>query len=275
MRFEIGEDGKMRKTNHTFAICAYKESPYLRECVASLRSQMVPTNIIMVTSTPNELISSVAEENGIPLYINDGEKGITQDWNFALRMAKTDYVTIAHQDDTYKPDYVKNLLSYTKKAERPLIFFSDYSELRDGVETTSNTLLAIKRIMLFPLRWRRMWGNKAAQWYALAFGDGISCPTVTYYKPNLPEEVFVHHFRSCEDWEAWERLRHLNGDFIYCSKILMSHRIHEDSETSRIIADHKRSDEEYELYRKFWPRPVAFLLTKVYALGQKSNTVEI
>ena len=40
---------------HTFAICAYKESKYLEECIRSLKKQTVETNIILVTSTPNSL----------------------------------------------------------------------------------------------------------------------------------------------------------------------------------------------------------------------------
>ena len=35
--------------NHTFAICAYKESQYLEECIKSLQNQTVKSNIIMAT----------------------------------------------------------------------------------------------------------------------------------------------------------------------------------------------------------------------------------
>ena len=49
----------------------------------------------MATSTPNEWIQGLAEKYEIPLYINTGEGGIAQDWNFAYRQAKTDYITIA------------------------------------------------------------------------------------------------------------------------------------------------------------------------------------
>ena len=45
--------------NHTFAVCAYKESKFLEECVLSLLSQTVKTNIIMATSTPNEYIEAI------------------------------------------------------------------------------------------------------------------------------------------------------------------------------------------------------------------------
>lgn len=42
--------------NHTFVICAYKESKYLEECIESLEKQIVKSNIIMCTSTPNDYI---------------------------------------------------------------------------------------------------------------------------------------------------------------------------------------------------------------------------
>ena len=45
---------------HTFVICAYKESPYLEECVKSLIRQTIKSNIIIVTSTPNSYIEDIA-----------------------------------------------------------------------------------------------------------------------------------------------------------------------------------------------------------------------
>ena len=37
-----------------FAVCAYKESPYLESCIKSLVNQKVKSNIIVCTSTPCE-----------------------------------------------------------------------------------------------------------------------------------------------------------------------------------------------------------------------------
>lgn len=56
------------------------------------------------------------------MYVNEGESGITQDWNFAYSKVQTDYVTIAHQDDKYAPEYVENLLAYTAKAKKAAAF---------------------------------------------------------------------------------------------------------------------------------------------------------
>ena len=120
--------------NHTFTICAYKESPYLEDCICSLKKQTIKSNIIIATSTPNEHIKGLAEKYQIPLYINSGEGGIAQDWNYAYRQAKSKYVTIAHQDDYYKPEYLENVLKSLKAAKDPIIAFTDYGELRNGEE---------------------------------------------------------------------------------------------------------------------------------------------
>ena len=62
---------------HTFVICAYKESAFLEECIESLEEQTVTSTIIMVTSTPCDYISNMAQKHGIELYVNDGETGIS------------------------------------------------------------------------------------------------------------------------------------------------------------------------------------------------------
>ena len=61
---------------HTFVICAYKESPYLEECILSLKNQTQESRILMITSTPNAHITSLADKYQISLLVNEGEGGI-------------------------------------------------------------------------------------------------------------------------------------------------------------------------------------------------------
>ena len=112
--------------NHTFAICAYKESPFLEECIQSLLGQTIPSTIIIVTSTDNAYIRNMAEKYHLELLINQGESGITQDWMFAYRSARTELMTIAHQDDTYDRLYTETVLQKLSAARHPLIAFTDY-----------------------------------------------------------------------------------------------------------------------------------------------------
>ena len=256
---------------HTFAICAYKESPYLETCICSLKKQTVKSEIIMVTSTPCEYISNMADKYDIPLYIRKGEHDISSDWNYAYEKACTPYMTITHQDDVYLPEYTEHVIKEFHNSGKPLIFFSDYAEIRGNKVVRDNKLLRVKRIMLIPLRLRVLYSSKFVRRRILSFGSPICCPSVAYAKDSLPEVIFQRGFRSNEDWEAWEQLSRLPGDFIYDRHILVYHRIHEDSETTSIINDNKRSDEDMKMYSKFWPKPIARLLVKAYAGGQKSN----
>ena len=100
----------MENTNHTFAICAYKESQYLEECIKSTLNQTIKTNIIICTSTPNDFIKNLAKKYNIDLFINTSKTGIGPDWNFAVSKAKTNLVTVTHQDDTYNENYVEEIL---------------------------------------------------------------------------------------------------------------------------------------------------------------------
>ena len=258
---------------HTFAICAYKESPYLEECVQSLKNQKYLSKIIMVTSTPNDYIEKICQQYEVPLYVNTGEGGIVQDWNFAYKSSDTEYVTIAHQDDVYFSEYAINILESIHKVNQPLIAFTDYGELREGQVVSNNKILKIKRLMLLPLKNKKMQESKFMRRRILSFGCPICCPSVTFVKKNLPETVFEKGYRSDEDWQAWENISRRKGSFVYVDKILMAHRIHEESETSIILGDNARSQEDYEMFCKFWPRPIAKFLTKLYSTSEKSNNL--
>lgn len=258
---------------HTYAICAYKESPYLEECIQSIKSQTVQSEILIATSTPNDYICAMSEKYNVPLFVNQGERGITQDWNFAYKQAKTDLVTIAHQDDMYLPHHLSEVMKLEQKCVNPLILFTDYAELRGKEVVLENRLLRIKRMMLFPLRFSGLWNSKFVRRRILSIGCPICCPAVTFVKANLPEVIFEAGFRSDEDWEAWEKLSKRNGAFAYSCIVGMYHRIHEESETTIILGDNARSQEDFVMFSKFWPKPIAKFLTRIYASAEKSNNL--
>ena len=125
--------------------------------------------------------------------------------------------------------------------------------------------------MLLPLRIKILQKSKWVRRRILSLGSPICCPSVTFSANNLPDVIFENHYRACEDWEAWEKISKLNGEFIYIPRPVMGHRIHEDSETTAAIGDNKRTKEEYEMFCKFWPKIFANLLLKQYSKGQQSN----
>ena len=93
---------------HTFAVCAYKDSPYLEACIRSLTEQQVKTDVICCTSTPSPYIEKITKKYAVPLYVREGESNIREDWLFAWHKAGGRLVTIAHQDDVYRLHDVKD-----------------------------------------------------------------------------------------------------------------------------------------------------------------------
>lgn len=259
--------------NHTFVVCAYKESPYLEECIQSLLNQKVKSRILVATSTPNMFIRNVAEKYCLPLFVNEGEKGIAGDWNFAYQCTDTELVTLAHQDDIYMPDYVECMLRELNKCCHPLIGFTDYVEIRGESYIKKNRLLSIKRLLLLPLKLRVIWKNRFVRRRILSFGSAICCPSVTLVKENLDNFCFKNNMKSNIDWQAWEEISRMRGEFVYISNPLMGHRIHLESTTSKILASNERIKEDLYMYCKFWPKFVAVFLEKFYRSAEKSNNL--
>lgn len=263
---------KYSTADHTFSVCAYKESPYLEECLLSLMNQSVKSKVIVCTSTPNDSIKRLAEKYNLELFVNGAEPGIASDWNYAYSMGRTKLVTICHQDDVYHEDYLECVLHCLNKARRPLIAFTDYSEIRGDTIVKSNKNLLIKRGLLIMVRLFKSW--MFAKRLSLAFGDPICCPSVTFVKPALQEPIFHEGFRSDLDWDAWERISRMKGAFVYCARKVISHRIHEDSETSNVLSENKRTQEDYIMFQRFWGRRIAGMLTKIYSSSEKSNEIK-
>lgn len=137
----------------------------------------------------------------------------------------------------------------------------------------SNLLLKIKRVMLIPLRIKLLHRVKFIRRLILSLGCPICCPSVTFVKSNLPKVIFEDIYMSNVDWQAWEKLSKLKGEFIYNSKALTYHRVHEESATTAIIQGNVRNNEDFEMFCKFWPKSIAKIITNIYSNSEKSNKI--
>ena len=61
---------------HSFAVTAYKQSPYLEACIRSIFDQTAKSAVYISTSTPSEYISNIADKYGLRLCVNPGGPGI-------------------------------------------------------------------------------------------------------------------------------------------------------------------------------------------------------
>lgn len=259
---------------HTFVVLAYKESKYLDDCLNSLTNQVQSSNILIATSTPNDWIISNGRKYGVDVKINtSGLHGIANDWNFAYNQADTELITLAHQDDIYHPNYLKEILNGYQNTKDALILFTDYNELRNGIEQGINRNLNIKRLLLKPMLNKKMSRSLFWKRRSICMGNPICCPSVTYAKRNLPEKLFTGEMGSNIDWLAWEKLSRISGSFVYINKQLMDHRIHLESTTTKLICNNDREQEDIYMLNKFWPLPIAKTIEKFYKKSEDSNNI--
>lgn len=62
--------------------------------------------------------------------------------------------------------------------------------------------------------------------------------------------------------------------FLYIPKELMVHRIHEESETTNLIENNVRLEEDLIMLQRFWPRFIAKFIMKFYKNAIKTNEIK-
>src|ERR1700741_1143150 len=178
-------------STHSFAVMAYKDSPYLTDCLDSLKEQTVRSEIYISTSTPSVYIDETAKKYGIKIFTTEPGQGIAHDWNFSLSVAKTKYVTLAHQDDLYDKQYSELCVKAAEKFNDTLICFTGYDEIVGNKERSLTLMLTVKKFMNFmfmPLK--KNIKSKAWKKFSQSFGTAIPCPSVMYNKEILRDFKF-------------------------------------------------------------------------------------
>jgi glycosyltransferase involved in cell wall biosynthesis len=259
--------------DHSFVIPVYRAAPHLAALIESLRAQTgTQSEILLASSTPSAELASIAKRYALPLHINPQRIDIAADWNFALENAKTDLVTLAHQDDVFVPDYVAHLVAALRRHPAAFLAFCEYSEHTSLGARPVNINLKIKRALR-----RRAFGARECISEArdklrlLSFGNPICCPSVMLDRRALGDFYFPGGFKTNLDWMAWLELARRPGGFVYVREFLVSKGVHADSETTASIANRAREREDRAIFEALWPRPVAAVLATLYKFGYRAN----
>lgn len=265
---KLKEDEQLKNMSkkHTFAICAYGESDYLEECIKSVLNQEIKTNYLISTSTPNNWIKQLAEKYNIPYYIRNGKSDIQEDWNFSYNNAKTELVTIAHQDDIYESNYTREILkNYDKNT---LLYNTGYNPYKNGnVVVDINSRL--KGVLKTFLKNKYISKIKFFKIMSLAFGNSINCPSVTYNKEKLGDSIFTSDLKFALDWDTFLKIAKKDGGMLYIPKKLIKYRIHDKATTKKFILDNRRIVEDQKMFNKFWPKCITNIIMKFYTKSYK------
>lgn len=250
--------------SHTYAICAYGDSPYLEACMKSLKRQTLPSPVILCTSTPSPYIEKMAGKYEIPVYVREGKSDIQEDWNFAYHMADSRLVTIAHQDDMYHKSYGMVLQNCWSRYPDTTVMTTDAVIVKHGQLQKPDGVTLVKKLLRLPLRIPALNHISRVKKSALMFGNPIMCPSCTYDKARLGEPLFHSPYKFALDWDTMANLAEKAGRFICIEKPLLYYRIHEEATTNACIKDHRREQEERQMFCRFWPVPIVDMLMRFY-----------
>jgi hypothetical protein len=259
--------------DHTFVIPVYLAAPNLATLIESLRVQAGdPSEILLATSTPSAELEAFAKHHALALHVNPRRIDIAADWNFALSSARTQFVTLAHQDDYFAPPYVALLSGALRRHPDGALAFCDYSEHTPHGARSTNINLRIKRALRLRAFGRRECITSTRDKVRLlSLGNSICCPSVMFNRLLLADFRFPAGFQTNLDWMAWLELARGRGGFVYVREQLVSKGLHGGSETTATIANRAREREDRAIFDALWPRPIAAALASLYRFGYRAN----
>lgn len=254
----------MSPSDHIFVVPAFGDSPFLAECLASLRAQWLPSPILITTSTPSDYITSVAREADVDVLVNPDRKGIAADWNFALAAAGRRYATLAHQDDVYAPDFLAQTLTAFDLDRDGVLCFTGYQEIDDlGDPRASKKGRGKHLIELVTLgRARTVRGLQLRVF--LSFGNPLPCSSVTFDTRKLRGFRFSADYAGRLDWDAWWRLMEDGATFVRAPDRLVGQRRSALTTAARHERNRARDAEDLIMFRRAWPSPLAEAVAALY-----------
>lgn len=253
--------------DHTFIVPAYGESPFLRHCLRTLQAQTIASHILVTTSTPSLPLAGIAREFGLDVIVNPRHQSIGADWNFALDQAKTRFVTLAHQDDAYHPQFRARTRDLFARCPGATLTCTGYEEIGDDGKVRNSRIWLVKTLLVAAFAGRREVVSGRRGRLLLSFGNPLSCSSVTFDRDRLAGLRFSETLASNLDWHAWLTLIERGDRLAITRDRLVQRRYNDATATSRLIADGRRQAEDLLMFEHLWPRPVARLLARLYAMG--------
>lgn len=262
-----------KKNPHKIVILAYKNSPYLDECIASLSPEKFSADMICCTSTPSVFIEDICKKYGVTLIINPSSLGIASDWNFGLAQAKGCWVTLAHQDDIYSPDYISEVRRAISDHPQAILITTWYREIINGAARKNLNFFVKYFLTQLSFLFRKEIRSVRDKKRLLVLGNPIPCGGATMNNMN-GDLFFDSSFKYALDWKFWFDLANKDGAFVFINKPLIDIRVHEESTTVTLMkGGNLRQEEELKLFSMFWPKWFAKFIAYCYKLSHMTNRI--
>lgn len=253
----------MRSDSVEVSVCipVYNGIPYLAEAIESVLAQTFKNYKLIIlddcsTDATPEIAQKYAQQDSrITCYRNEHNLGMARNWNWAILLARGEYIKLLCADDVIEPEHLQsfvNVLDTHPNVSLVTSFEQFIGDLRN-VRKLPN-LPAIGEL-----------DGKLVQKHLLSFGNWVGCPTaVMFRRRDLYMGLFNPDWGWVPDWDMWIRLLAI-GNLYVVPRILSYSRVH--NQQAAVV--HKKSltsiNEELMILR------VAFQFPKIYGSYTKSE----
>jgi len=116
----------MSRPSHQFVVLAFRDSPYLAKCLASVCAQAGKSKVIVTTSTPSRQMSDIAGSFGVPVRVREGDSAHSRRLEFSdFRARRKSWSRSPTQDDVYYPDFAERTRQLFEAAPDASLCFTE------------------------------------------------------------------------------------------------------------------------------------------------------
>ena len=128
---------ELRAQDITIAVTVYSRRDYVKESIRSALAQTVPVKVIVVEDCGPDptLRDFILSEFGdrITYYRNAKNRGLFDNWHACMEYSQTPWLSILHDDDMLRPQFVETVLEMNRLAPGRSLYFGQHSRLEaDG-----------------------------------------------------------------------------------------------------------------------------------------------
>lgn len=234
----------------------YNGKRFLERTLRSLLEQTAPADKIICiddcsTDGSRSVIADLANP-AITLIENETRLGLARNWNRALELAADyDFLTIAHQDDLYEPDYLRLVTDALQS--HPSAFIAHTRALVIDEEDEPLRLASARyKEKFWPSGQGIVERPPEEELAILVRGDYIFCPSVTFRSAAL-EAIgqFDERFEFVPDWDFWLRGLLAGFTIVGVKQTLIRYRSHQGSATAAAELTFRRYQEEYAIVQRY------------------------
>ena len=246
------------KPQITFAIPYYKGKSFLYSAIRSVIDQnLTDWNLIIIddSSGADNVEDLVREfkDTRISYLKNPKNLGMAETWNRCIHEAKTELVTILHNDDVVLPNYAVEMIAAHKKFSEASAYFCDTKIIcKDGIERFSFPDLIKKFIHKNQNPLSKISGEDGLT--KLLKGNFIFCPSICYNKSKLNGLKFNSNWKMVLDLEFTTSLLLNDSYLIGLPVVAFNYRRHGENASAIYTTSMLRFKEEIALYDELLDR---------------------